>query len=197
MTVLLCHVATTKPQKEATMHISPPLNWAHPQLTRQTPNPNDKLEFPAQAQTSEIHPKLKVFLFPKAQVGSLSMWELLTVSSLLPVLVSGCSAWDPMPTPSQLQPCQDAVLSSLLSWLQGVPRCTQMTPHRIQENPQLEQLGKHQAQVLCCLGSLFQHMSPGRTHTLHSSCLFQAVAHGDCQRLFPIFILPTKRWFFH
>lgn len=62
MTVLLCHVATTKPWREATTQISPPLNWAHPQLTRQNPPQNDKLEFPAQAQTSEIHPKLKVFL---------------------------------------------------------------------------------------------------------------------------------------
>lgn len=33
-------------------------------------------------------------------------------------------------------------------------------------------------------------------HTLHSSCLFQAVVRSDCQRLFLMFILPTKSWFF-
>lgn len=123
------------------MHISPPLNQAQLQLTGQTPPQNDKLEFPAQVQTSQIQPNLKVFLFPKAQVGPFSTWELLTVFSLLPVLVSGCSPWDSIPTPCQLQPCQDVVLSSLLSWLQGVPRCTQTASHRIQNIPNWSNLG--------------------------------------------------------
>lgn len=51
-----------------------------------TPPPKkDKLEFPAQTQSSETQPKLKVFLFPKARVGFLSLtWELWSVFPLAP-----------------------------------------------------------------------------------------------------------------
>lgn len=73
MTVLLCHVATQNPKRGNHAHLttpklSSPLNSLDKTLQK------DKLEFPAQ--TSDTQPKLKVFVFPKAQVGSLSTWEL-------------------------------------------------------------------------------------------------------------------------
>lgn len=62
--------------------------------------------------------------------------------SLCPCWCQAAGPWqqeliqlDPMPTPPQLQPCQDDLLSSLLSWLQGVPRCTEMASHRIRTAP--------------------------------------------------------------
>lgn len=194
MTVLMCHMATAKPPRKATTHTSPPLNWAHLNLPDKTPQ-KDKLEFPAQPQSSETQPELKVFLFPKAQLGSLCMWELWSVfpwSLLVPGSSALAEGADPgsHPIPARMAcsaPCSLAfqVCQGALKW-----------PHT---GSRTSQIRAAPARGPLLLGSLFQHISPGRI-------LFQAVAPGDCQRLFPIFItqrlfpiflFPTESWFFH
>lgn len=76
------------PKRGDHAHLTP-LNWAHPQLTSLTPPKKDKLEFPAQTQSSETQPKSSCFLrhrlgpSPRGSFG---------VFSLLPQLVSGCRA---------------------------------------------------------------------------------------------------------
>lgn len=197
------HGHSTTPKRGNHAHLATP-KLGSPSTYQTKPPQNDKSEFPAQAQTSETQLKLKVFLFPKDRVGSLSARELLTLFSVVPVPVSGCSAWavgaDPAgshahPIPAPALPGCPVQLPVLLA-----SRCAKVLSNGLTqdpEHPQWKQLGKPQPQVLCCLGSLFQHISPGGTLTLHISCLFQAVARGDWERLFPTFILPTKSWFFN
>lgn len=162
-------------------HLTTP-KLGSPSAHQTNPSPNNKLEFPAQAQTSETQPKLKIFLFPKAQVGSLSTRELLSVFPLASARQQELIQLDPMPTPSQVQPCQDALLSSLLSWLQGVPRCTQMASHRIQNISYRSSSGStsHRSSAaweVCSSTSLLEGPSPC-TSAVCSKLWFMVTARG-------------------